>query len=773
MANVQIPNLPAAISLSGAEQVECVQSGVSVRATVRQIADTSTFSDRNIVSSAPDVDWLKATNTDIISASSISETNREGLYYFKSGDYSSVVDNYSVIQADDTPATQGAWVKKFFDAPCPEDFGWLGDGVANADGQAKFLAYANNFGGILKFKKGGQYKLSSAISITAPSQFVFEAGAYLDASGLTTGSVAFTLSGSQTGPVLLSANAAAGATAIVVVDATGISAGSLLRICSDAIYDPVRVAAKIGEMVYVASVSGTTINLLTPLQYSYTTAQSARIYVTSPLRNVVLDQMSILGDDAASKSLGLIYVRLAEKPQLYGPKCELGGNYGIRLDSCVGGAIYSPITRMANNSNTGYGISVYGPSQGVMIDGHVSIKNRHAITTNSSNEAGYEGIVDSVVYRNFSVYGTASSLAGVGGDAVDTHSACNKITIENGKIYSSSLQGINVEGRSATIRNVSISGTLSNALKVTNYTSYDGEYVIENIFADRVAGNVIEIRNRQVGATGLIKAVKIDGVFATNFTEKIINFPNTAGTDTVISYDNIECDASASTDTLGMIYFTNAKELAVGRNVVVYNIPYIAAHSRFIDCSTFSGSGWLGTANYASSPDTSASAFRWSFTGSTTMSAPKFSGRVSATVTNTAKVFGIDANTQGIRFADKYGNAVTGVSATAGSSYTADFVVTQALTIASGAITVLASTNYVSLAGEGATTDTLDTINGMVAGQTLHIRSATNAYTITVAEGGNLQLIGSASVALNNTRDLLTLFHNGNEIVELAFADNG
>jgi len=38
MANVQIPNLPAAVSLSGSEQLEAVQSGTSVRVTTSQIA---------------------------------------------------------------------------------------------------------------------------------------------------------------------------------------------------------------------------------------------------------------------------------------------------------------------------------------------------------------------------------------------------------------------------------------------------------------------------------------------------------------------------------------------------------------------------------------------------------------------------------------------------------------------------------------------------------------------------------------------------------------
>lgn len=38
MAQVQIPNLPQAIAVSGAEQLEAVQAGSSVRVTIAQIA---------------------------------------------------------------------------------------------------------------------------------------------------------------------------------------------------------------------------------------------------------------------------------------------------------------------------------------------------------------------------------------------------------------------------------------------------------------------------------------------------------------------------------------------------------------------------------------------------------------------------------------------------------------------------------------------------------------------------------------------------------------
>ena len=39
MANVQIPQLPVAISINGSEQLEAVQNGASVRITTNQIKD--------------------------------------------------------------------------------------------------------------------------------------------------------------------------------------------------------------------------------------------------------------------------------------------------------------------------------------------------------------------------------------------------------------------------------------------------------------------------------------------------------------------------------------------------------------------------------------------------------------------------------------------------------------------------------------------------------------------------------------------------------------
>ena len=43
-SNIQIPNLGVAVSLSGSEQIECVQAGVSKRTTTQAIANLANVS---------------------------------------------------------------------------------------------------------------------------------------------------------------------------------------------------------------------------------------------------------------------------------------------------------------------------------------------------------------------------------------------------------------------------------------------------------------------------------------------------------------------------------------------------------------------------------------------------------------------------------------------------------------------------------------------------------------------------------------------------------
>ena len=77
------------------------------------------------------------------------------------------------------------------------------------------------------------------------------------------------------------------------------------------------------------------------------------------------------------------------------------------------------------------------------------------------------------------------------------------------------------------------------------------------------------------------------------------------------------------------------------------------------------------------------------------------------------------------------------------------------VTIATGAVTVNSLVHYI--AGEGATTDALDTINGGKVGQKLVLLPASTGYVVTVNAMGSGNISMPASVALTYTYSNISL----------------
>lgn len=90
-------------------------------------------------------------------------------------------------------------------------------------------------------------------------------------------------------------------------------------------------------------------------------------------------------------------------------------------------------------------------------------------------------------------------------------------------------------------------------------------------------------------------------------------------------------------------------------------------------------------------------------------------------------------------------------------------------TIASGAITV--GTSIVTVTGEGAAADDLVTINGCIDGAQLTLRRGTG--TITVTEGGNIQLASSTDFVMGSVFDRIVLACDGTNWSEISRSDNG
>lgn len=117
-----------------------------------------------------------------------------------------------------------------------------------------------------------------------------------------------------------------------------------------------------------------------------------------------------------------------------------------------------------------------------------------------------------------------------------------------------------------------------------------------------------------------------------------------------------------------------------------------------------------------------------------------------------------------------FDSGTTVLSSTSGFE---DFFDTENLTIASGAITITSKALHVRIVVDtegGASSDTLDTINGTIAGQILTIQTASSSRDVTFSDGvGN---IFSASSTLGDSTDAAMFISNGTNVYMTSYSNN-
>lgn len=651
-----------------------------------------------------------------------------------------------------------------------------GNGVVSADAAIQAVG---DYGGLVRFTKGGVYKVSTALMLSPqrPLQWIFEAGATIDFSGLPDDALGLTVgadSRQSTTARSLTVDAEVGDASITLNNIAGLMQGAVLRLISNALYDPGRTNTNCGELIIVDAIEGSTVYLLTPLMDSYAVADAARCYVLDMQRNIVLDRPSLLGregdvDDLALQS-GLV-VQYAEKPRIDGFEGRYFGQYALRLQDCLGGTINDPITEMRLPAGVqGYGISVMGVSQDILVRGHQSFGPRHAITTNSTNTGNRGGVVGLVTYENAGIYGTRKASLGskVGGDAIDTHAAVRKIIIKEVDVYDSTLQGVNIEGTSAEIDGLRLYSTDSRGIRFANYTARDGSFSARRVRVESADGEALRVTQGPVvsgggKASGRVPTVLVDGLDGRDYSGKLFYYQNLNGAlGSVVEIKGLVGDAASSEDVNGQVYVQGAAHLIVSP-IDLRNVPAGATGFRAADVPIISGSD-LGRVAFAAGEATSGIGFRFSSTSPADVLG-RVGGTIEATDVNTAEGFVLDAHIAGL-----FVESVRGNAATSGKSPPDETASYEAATIASDAITLSLKlpVSMVQLATEGgAGTDYLKSITpaaGTERGKILIVKSSSNAFAITVQHvptGGNIELAGGRDRLLSKSRAALILIWDG------------
>lgn len=633
-----------------------------------------------------------------------------------------------------------------------KDFGAVGDGVTN-DHTA--FQTAINSTATTVFVPDGTYKINSSLTLKSDLAIQISPNAVLDFS--SAGSVMYlTASGTSAASIPVTSDVVAFGTTIQVGSTATLSVGDMLRLSSDAIFDPNRTSTQIAELVYVKSLTSTTITTTTPIQDNYTIVDNAKIEKITPVKNIFLSGGQIVGSTAsASADYGLRV--------FFGENIVVENVYFYNIDAamvsfvnCVG-AWAKGCKFELGFSNLAYGVSFADCTRDSGCVNSIFRDVRHSLSTNNSSGAA-GGIVRRILFANNIVYDSATSLAGAGGDAIDTHAAAEAISIIGNKCFGSSGQGINVECQSAQIVGNEITDSFSNGINITNHTSRIGQYRISDNIVIRAGG--VGVRVDTQASDAAINSVVISSNIIqdnTSATSAIVVNNNITDQDisNVVVNGNSIRNAQSTSASISLLAVSNASvtgntiELATNGPAGIRVDSTINTAIGNNSVSLVSGSSTSSGINIVAA--TAGASKNVVVTGNT-VNSPSAAG---------SRGISISSNALGVVLSgNNFQDCTTPISG--GVNYT----------ISSDQIALVGNVGAIAVDTEGAAaTDDLSTISGGIQNQILVVRTTSSARDVTLKDGvGNLRLAGDFT--LTHTDDTIALTFVGGIWYELSRSDN-
>ena len=414
-----------------------------------------------------------------------------------------------------------------------KSFGAKGDGVTDDTAAiTEALTYAvANAPATLHFATG-TYRVTGTLGTHAASDVTIDFnGSTIDCSGAATSPsiTFFNFLGTYDATAALTDNVAKAATTIPC-DSSGFAVGDMVRLYSDEVYDPDRTAAKFGEIGYIASIpGGTSVVLSEPIDFAYTTANSATIQKLTPCRNVHLRDGKIVGS-AANNDHMAIRMRVATDCSVRGIRSYYMDRMHLQItDGSRCQVIGNWFTR-SNHASLGYGTSFADAAQDIVCAHNHYYGVRHSLSTNNNVSTSY-GVVRRVIFEGNTVEAAAQATGGSGGDAIDTHSCAEQICILNNTVKGATASGINFEARTGVIAGNVIRGCQRYGIHVNPRAAATSEIAIRDndvrdIGLGGESGYMIAIRY------SLFTASAINTVVSGNYAEATENAIAVTGTAT-------------------------------------------------------------------------------------------------------------------------------------------------------------------------------------------------------------------------------------------------
>ena len=430
---------------------------------------------------------------------------------------------------------------------------------------------ARDAGGATILSPEGTYPYAGNVTLYSNTRIEMSAGTVLDMS--QAGSVdAFRASGSEGAQLPLTANALKGALSLQLssANAATLAARDWIRVASNALFDASSTASKIGELVQVASVAGTTVTLETPLCDTYNTADTAVVTKVTFVENIHFSDGKILGggtptavgSDVNQNGIRVLlgYNIIVDKTRF--ERIDLSG---VWYQDCVFSKVIACDFRDAFHSQQAYGVLLDNACQDCEVMGLTGARTRHLFTTGNSTTT--RGITRRFTVSHCHAYSTTPARGGGGGDAFDTHTAAEFAKFSHCVSHYSTGAGFNIECPSVVM--VACESYFSTDAGLVFHNESDREGVLDCQKFKSVSSSAegIRVTHPTRGSVARVKSAKLDDCRVEDSTGISFFIANTVNTLTLRNVVLSDCVVTGCKNANASIWLQNVEVGKVSANV--------------------------------------------------------------------------------------------------------------------------------------------------------------------------------------------------------------
>lgn len=336
----------------------------------------------------------------------------------------------------------------------------------------------------------GKYKVDTALGYYTGNDVTIEFnGSTLDFSSAATNTLGplIGFQGTYGATAALTSNASSGQ-ATLAVTSTGFAVGDWVRIYSSGVWDSARTDSLLGEINVIETVpGGTSVTLVSNLESTYTTAQTATLQKLTPCRNVHILNGRFIAPTTDNLYAG-VDLKLCVGSSVESMRTLRCDVLHIRLLDCVQSHVKNCDIDESSNTTQAYGISFTDACQDCTAVGNTMRNVRHAFTTNNTTSTSY-GITRRCLVANNTVYNNVPNSGGSSGDALDTHAGADEITFIGNIVNGAYGIGLNAECRRLVAIGNIINGATSAGIRHAPYADYTSSCIISGNVCNSIGDN--------------------------------------------------------------------------------------------------------------------------------------------------------------------------------------------------------------------------------------------------------------------------------------------